>query len=294
DLFHILRFTPEGTLDLSLGLPTDNLFSNGFYLGPDDRIYARANRTLEVLTKKTDPSDLALNWEVLLPCSVECKISQSPSRRTLVIRDLQEQGHYTYTVLDISSGARPYSKQCPWIGFDANGITDEFSYQSGNGISWDVRRWPLCDKNREEELPLAMQSGFVSPLSDDLLVLLGTNRERRGIELIAPSGQLKFRQELPKNDHPSAEQARTDEHCDRIAFVVQTWRGGSRVLDISGKMIGRRIVVYTDRGQEVVSVPVSLGRNLVRYRRDFDFSLSPNGRRLAIVDEGELTIVGLN
>jgi len=45
--FHILRFTSEGKVDLSLVLPTNNLVTNGLYLGPNDQIFARANDTLQ-------------------------------------------------------------------------------------------------------------------------------------------------------------------------------------------------------------------------------------------------------
>jgi hypothetical protein len=38
--FHLLRFTPEGKIDLSLVLPTKDYFTNGFYLGANDQILA--------------------------------------------------------------------------------------------------------------------------------------------------------------------------------------------------------------------------------------------------------------
>jgi hypothetical protein len=51
-------------------------------------------------------------------------------------------------------------------------------------------------------------------------------------------------------------------------------------------LVARRIVVYDEGGHELASVPVSTA-----YQRDFDFSLSPDGHRLAILDEGVVTAV---
>jgi hypothetical protein len=138
-----------------------------------------------------------------------------------------------------------------------------------------------------------MRNGAIRPLADQALVLLGTAAGKksplRGVDFLLPDGQLKFHREMPKHDTVAPYWAVSDEWGDRFAFSVQTWRGGSGFLDISGKMVARRIVVYTDTGQELATVPVNPG-----YRRGFDFSLSPDGHRLAILDEGVLTVADLN
>jgi hypothetical protein len=142
------------------------------------------------------------------------------------------------------------------------------------------------------ELPLDMRGGIgLLPLTDQALLLLGTGRLKdglRGIDLVTPDGRLLFHREMPKHDYVMGEPARSDEHGDRFAFMVETWRGGSQLLDISGKRVARRVVVYTDTGQELALIPVS-----TTYHRDFDFSMSPDGHRLAILDEGVVTIVEL-
>jgi hypothetical protein len=101
-------------------------------------------------------------------------------------------------------------------------------------------------------------------------------------------GQVKFQRTMnEKDDVPQyyiGFWATSDERGDRFAFVVDTWRGGSRYLDTSGKLVARRIVVYDEGGHELSSVPVS-----TNYQHDFDFSLSPDGHRLAILDEGVVT-----
>jgi hypothetical protein len=289
--FHILRFTREGKVDLSFILPTDNWFNNGFYLGPDDHIYARANSELQFLLGEPDASNASPVWKTLASCSLNCLISESPSRRTLIVRELHGISKYIYTILDVSSSMPRVAQSCAWIALDAETITDRFAYQSTDGISVDARRWPLCDREHDIELPLDMRKGVIRPLSDEALLLLGTGKERRGVELIAANGQVKFRQEMPKHDIAVPGPTRSDERGDRFAFTVETWRGGSRALDISGKRVGRRVVAYSENGQQLATVPVNPVYNSLRYQRDFDFSMSPDGHRLAILDEGVLTVV---
>jgi hypothetical protein len=289
--FHILRFTSEGKVDLSLVLPTSNWFNNGLYLGLDDRIYARVDNALQFFAEQHDANSDTGVWKTLVPCSMGCKIMQSPSRRTLILRDSKERDHHTYIVLDTSSGAPPVVKDCTSSDSDGQAITDRFTYHSTDGIRTDARRWPLCDQKHETELPLDMRNGAIHPLSDEALLLLGTPASKKddpqgGVDLVAPDGQLKFHQEMPKHDLVDSYWMTSDERGDRFAFSIQTWRGGSVFLDISGKMAARRVVVYTETGQELATVPVNPG-----YHRGFDFSLSPDGHRLAILDEGVLTVV---
>lgn len=291
--FHILRFTSEGKVDLSLVLPTNNWFNNGLYLGSDDRIYARADNAFQFLSEQHDAGDASGVWKTLAPCSMNCEIMQSPSRRTLILGDSQGDDHHAYIILNTSSGTPPSVKDCPWIDFYGEAITDRFAYHSTDGIRTDARRWPLCDQKHETELPLDMRNGAIRPLSDEALLLLGTPAGRkdplRGVDLVTSDGRVKFHQEMPKHDFVGPYWETSDDRGDRFAFSIQTWRGGSAFLDISGKLVASRVVVYTETGQEIASVPVSPVSPI--FHRGFDFCLSPDGHRLAILDDGVLTVV---
>lgn len=291
--FHILRFSSEGKVDLSLTLPTDNWFNNGFFQGPDDRIYARANNALQFLSGEADADDASSVWNTLASCSMDCWINQSPSRRTLIVRELQGPSRYTYTVIDVSSSIPRVAQSCPWIALQAETITDRYAYQSTDGIHMDARRWLLCDREHDTELPLDMLKGTIAPLSDEAFLLLGTGKERRGVELVASNGQVKFQQEMPKHDIVVWQQIRVDQSGDRFAFTVETWKGGSQALDISGKRVARRVVVYSENGQQLASVSVNPVYDSLRYQREFDFSLSPDGHRVAILDQGVVTVVDI-
>jgi hypothetical protein len=138
-----------------------------------------------------------------------------------------------------------------------------------------------------------MRSGQISPPSDGALLLLGTGgMYRRGVDLVSQDGQLRFHHEMPKHDIVGGlvwPPIRSDERGDRFAITVETWRGGSRALDISGKRVARRVVVYTETGQQLATVPVNTNYHL----RNFDFSMSPDGHRLAILDEGVVAVADM-
>jgi hypothetical protein len=290
--FHILRFTSEGMVDHSLVLPTNNWLNNGLYLDSEDSIHARANDTFQFLSEQHDAGNAGWVWKALAPCSMDCTIMQSPSRRTLIVIDFQGHVHHTFIVLESSLGVPPAVKDCPWIDSYGQAITDRFVYHSTDGISTDARRWPLCEPEHVTELPLDMRNGAIRPLSDEALLLLGTPTGKkvplRGVTLVAPDGQVKFQQEMPRHDFVVPYWTAFDERGDRFAFTVETWRGGSTFFDISGKRVARRVVVFTEAGQQIAAIPVS-----TTYHRDFDFAMSPDGHRLAILDKGVLTVVDL-
>ena len=299
--FHILRFSSEGKLDFALVVPTKDYFTNGLYLGPSDQIFARANDALQVLSDKDKVRTESATWRWLVPCSSNCRIHQSPSRRTLIISESKDSSgrstrwstsESTYTVFDTSSEPRVL-RTCTKMAAYGEKITDEFAYWP-NYDRDDNRtvRFPFCDVDHLQELSLPGLGGFF-PLSDDAFLLLGAEFKNSPgeVKLVGSDGRVRFRHEMHKNDTPqyyAGFWATSDERGDRFAFTVDTWRGGSRSFDISGKLVARRIVVYSESGQELASIPVS-----TMYHRDFDFSMSPDGHRLAILDEDVVTIVDM-
>jgi len=80
--------------------------------------------------------------------------------------------------------------------------------------------------------------GITFALSDDAFLSLGEEyKALRGVvELLGSDSEVKFHHVMPKHDSPSyyvSAWATPDQHGDRFAFTVDTWRGGSRFLDIS-------------------------------------------------------------
>jgi len=294
--FHILRFTPAGKLDLSVALPTKDYFTNALYLGANDQILARANDLFQVFPAAIKTAEEDVAWRPLAPCPSDCSVGFSFSHRTIILRTSEKPFNFdnlTYTVLATSSASPSVVQTCSRMAFYAEKITDKFAYWP-NYDRDDGRtvRFPFCDVDNYEELPLTRGGGFFS-LSDDAFLLLGSDKDRRGVvTLVGIDGKVRFQHTMSeKNDVPAyfvGYWATSDESGDRFAFTVDTWRGGSRFFDISGKLVARRIMVYDEKGRELASVPVSTA-----YHRDFDFSLSPDGHRLAILDEGVVTVVDM-
>jgi hypothetical protein len=111
------------------------------------------------------------------------------------------------------------------------------------------------------------------------------------LEVISFDGHVKFRQHMAKHEHwdnlwvPIG----SSERGDRIAVDILTTRGGNRTLDISSHVTARRIAVYDiEAGKEVASTPVN-----PKHRYRFEFDLSPDGHRLAILEDDKVKVVDL-
>jgi hypothetical protein len=292
--FHLLRFTSEGKLDISLVSPTKDFFTNGFYLGANDQILVRANDTLQALSAGDEAGKEGMAWRVVSSCPGDCYIKQSFSRRTMILITFPGTDHSTYTILDTSSSPPRVEQTCSRMAFYGQRITDKFAYWAGEeGLEPFTRRFAFCDLDHPQELPLGW-GGIFFALNDDTFLRLGADYKhpRSAVEVAGSDGRIRFRHELPEHDlprHHGASWVTADERGDRFAFIVDTWRGGSRLFDTSGKLVASRILVYTDAGQELASVPV----NTTIADRTFGFSMSPDGQRLAILEDDAVKVVDL-
>jgi|HubBroStandDraft_6_1064221.scaffolds.fasta_scaffold79556_2 hypothetical protein len=288
--FHILRFTTEGKSDLALSLPTDSWYTNGFYLSPDDQILARANGKLQLLSKGESQVQSGAS-QVLAACPENCSIRQSFSRRTLIIAVRPVVGSrdapIVYTILDASSSPPRILRTCSQMA--SMQITDKFVYRGAYDRDDDLTvRFPFCDVEHYEDFP-KWGKGAPYVLNDETIFKMGgTQGGRFGIELIGAEGHSKFSIEMPKHDFIDREKIATDERYDRFAFIVNTEHGAHPRLDIGGHLVARRVVVLDGTGKELASIPTE-----TNYYMDSNFALSPDGRRLAILDEGVVTVVEL-
>ena len=295
--FHILRFSGDGKADLSLSVPTSKRGGTGVHLSDEDQIIARANDNLQLLQVGEGSVQDAV-WKILAPCPIQCGVVQSQTRRTLVLYTEQAD---PVTVIRLSP--EPQLERCGkersllksiedklqnW----PKSITDKYGYSRSEESDSGLQRWPLCDYQHRIELPLRAVAW--TALSDNLF-LVGTYENRKGhwgSELVAADGQVKFRVPLLKYESAGTlwTPTRSSERGDRIAVDVLTLRGGNQTLDISSHITSRRIAVYdTGAGKQVASIPVP-----IRYHYGFAFALSPDGRRLAILEDDAVRIVDLD
>jgi len=289
--FHILRFTTEGKTDLALSLPTDSWYSSGFYLSPNDEILARANGKLQYYSKNENQAQSEA-WQVLATCPENCRIYQSFSQRTLILKVGPLVGSHdppvVFTILDASSVPPRILRACSEMA--STHITDKFAYRLNYDRDDDLTvRFPFCDKEHYEDLPMWGRGGWRFVLNDETILKLGAAKGGQfGADLVGAEGQVRFSKEMPKHDSIDPNKIATDERYDRFAFIVNTERGAHPSLDIGGHLIARRIVVLDGTGKELASIPTE-----TNYYMDSNFALSPDGRRLAILDEGVVTVVEL-
>lgn len=284
--FHILRFTAEGKAELSVALPTNDWYKNEFYLGPDDQIFARANDTLQLFSEDASQGQSG-SWQPMAPCPENCFISQSSSRRTLILRvqpPVGEPDRPTYTILDASSSPPRVARTCSQMAFYAERITDKFAYWGNYYRDDDLMvRFPFCDVEHYEDFPQwGRGGGYI--LNDETLLKVGPYEAK----LLGPDGQVKFSLNMPKHDYLDSNHMATDRGNDRFAFMVATVRGEHPRLDINGYVGARRVLVLDETGKQLASIPTD-----THYHMDTNFSMSPDGHRLAILDDGVLTIAEL-
>lgn len=297
--FRVMRFSPDGKVDLSLSLPTHVKGTNGVYLSDTDQIIARANDSLQFL--KTDDGNLQKGvWETL--CAQPCGASQSPTRRTLVLHT--KDAGPSLTVIRFLP--QPVLQQCgkaPQFGKSSADriqnytqfITDKFAYFHG----WEPEsgyftyRWPLCDYEHRVEMPLRV-GGRWAVLNDDTFVVYSYSKSTKDeeLEVISSDGRVKFRPTM--EEHESAgtisTPIRSNEHGNIIAVDLLTIRGRNRAMDSSGHVTARRIAVYDiEAGKQLASIPVNSNP---RYR--FQFDLSPDGRWVALLEDDKVTVVDVD
>jgi len=293
---HIVRFTPEGEVNLSLSLPTNAGGVAGIYLSDNNQIIARANDNLQLL-RLDEGSAQKASWTSIAPCALLCRVAQSHSRRTLLL--FTERGD-PVTLIRLSD--KPTLERCgkepqlispeDKIQNYPEGITDEYAYFRGEETGVEsglfTYRWPLCDYGHRVEIPLRIGGRWLA-LNDDAFVVdaYSSRTGDWGVSVVSSDGEVKFRPTLLK--HESARTLRGSERGNRIAVEVLTLCGGSRTLDISSHITARRIAVYDiAAGKELASIPVS-----PKHRYGFKFDLSPDGHRLAILEDDVVRVIDL-
>ena len=284
--FHIVRFLPDGKPDLLLSLPTDATGSTAIYLSDTDQIVARANDSIHLL-QADDRNPHDTTWKNLAPCPQSCLVTQSHSRHTLHL--YTSDGDPPVTLIRLSQ--QPVLQRCgkahrfirsaeESIQNFPQSITDEFAYFPLDG---DPYRWPHCDYEHRVELPLHI-NGRWNVLNEDLFI--------SGVSVISFDGQVRFKPNV--GEHESVDNLwapiRASDQGNRLAMQVRTVSGGNRILDIGSRVTARRVAVYdVEAAKEIASIPAR-----VKLHYSFAFDLSPDGRKLAVLEDDVLRIVDLD
>lgn len=284
-VFHILRFTGGGQPDLSLELPTNNWLGNGVYVDSHDRIIARADDKVQLLTSSSSDS-AQVHWETLAACPRLCQVLQSPSRRTFYL--YTENADPPVTVLNVDDLAGIRHCSVP-IGFSPRSITDDFAYfnyDHGNPPFPPpvMYRWPLCDYGQRVRLPIVVH-GLVYAISDDSLLLGDTIYSPDGKEKQSCSFLKVFNKHEGGGPRDMAGNWGISEGGHRIAIIAETQRGGSLLFDITARLTAQRIIPYNMATcQPLASIPMSPPSYFLR------IAMAPDGHRVAALMRDTLTI----
>lgn len=290
-----MRFSPDGKVDASLSLPTRVKVTNGIYLSDTDQIIARANDSLQVLQADDENFEKGA-WKTLCPQS--CGVVQSPTRRTLVLHTKSADTPLVIVRFSPQLTLRRCGQADQFIRstddriqYYTQYITDDFVYFHG----WEERsgyftyRWPLCHYEHRVEMSLGA-GGRWAVLNDDLFVMYPNSKQKRddGVDVIAADGRMKFRPTMQQHELASREPIKSSEQGNVIAVDILTVKGRNSALDMAGHVTARRIVVYDiEAGKQLASIPAS------PKPRHFEFDLSPDGHRLAILEDEELRVVDI-
>lgn len=289
--FHIVRFSRDGKLDFSQSLATNVAGRTGIYLSNTDQIIARANDRLQF--RQADETNAA-GWKVLTPCTLRCNVEQSVTRSTLLL--YTQEADPPVTLIRLSF--QPILKQCgrahqfiksvaDTIQNYPQSITDKFAYHSGDN---DTYRWPLCDWEHRIEMPTYLWGRYAA-LNDDLFAvdaISGKSYGDRELKVVSSEGRVMFQPEMAK--HEFWGRLRSSEQGNRIAVSIFTRRGGNRKLDISAHVTAGRVAVYDiEARKQLASIPVS-----PKHRYAFEFELSPDGHRLALLEDDTIRVVDLD
>jgi hypothetical protein len=296
--FRITRFSSDGKVSLSLSLPTHVRGRNAIYLSDDDRIIARANDSVRFL----EPSDGSLQegaWKTL--CAESCRVAQSRTRRTLVLSTESADPPLTIVRFSPELALRRCGKAARFIQSTddkiqnyTDYITDEFVYfhnwepESG----YFTYRWPLCDYEHRVEIPPHV-GGRWAVLSDDTFLAYPYSKQTKDeeLEVISSDGQVKFRPTMQAHEVVGTiwTPIKSSAKGDVIAVDLLTVKGRSWALDLSGHVTARRIAVYDiEAGKQLASIPVTS-----THRYHFEFDLSPDGHRLAILEDDKVRVVDI-
>jgi hypothetical protein len=295
---HIVRLSPDGKTDLSLSLPTNEGGRSGMYLSDSDQIIARANGSVQLLQEDDGARQKAV-WKILAPCATRCTIEQSLTRHTLLLH--AEDADPPLMLIHLSP--QPELRRCGMAHRLTKSpedeiqnipqITDEFGYhreaESGKGSI--AYRWPLCDYEHRIEMPMRIRGHWIV-LNDNVFVDINSSRTGyEELEVTSSDGQVEFQPTMLKHEFPGSfwTPVRGSERGNEIAVDMLTVQGRNRTLDISGHVTARRIAVFDiEAKKEVASIPVNS-----KHRFRFEFDLSPDGRRLAILEDDTVKVVDL-
>jgi hypothetical protein len=283
---NILTGKAEKTLDL----PTRSRRRYSMYVTANDLVLGLANDSLQDISGMREDGTVSK-----LPDAQDWYgISQSVSRKTLLIRSGFSLPK-SYLVFDTQS--LNIEKRCIetrrrdfyFSIADSSAISTTTGSNAPHGV---VRRGPLCGEHQIiRDLPKRFP--WVWALGETRYLLSEDSR----LEVASDDRGELFHYSLPKNERFQQSNLRFSENGERAAIRVETYRGSPDSLinrEVRGPQ-ALRIQVYSLSGpNEIQSISVQSSAASRWANGNWpDFDLSPDGKQLAVFNNGTLRVYAL-
>lgn len=293
--YRVLRLSPSGELLESVQARTGDQWG-GVYLDSHDDIVVRADGWVQVLTPGAGRAATE-NWTKLAACPPSCYLAESPSRRTFLLTMEPGPRSDRYLVTVVSPESRGIIAHCAHpltVIPKLVSITDTYAYFNADPGNLPTHpspvlyRWPLCDYSRRVTIPVH-QHGPVHAPTDDELFLESFYPQQREVTFYAPNGRPLNVLKLPIDKHEGARVA-LSQNAQRALVSVVRYEGGAAWLDISPHTAAQRMIVLNiSTGAQLADIPVPTAKG----EPPAATAISPDGRRVAALANGTLTIASL-
>jgi len=302
NIFRVLAIDQEsGAVKRKLDFATQSKEWVGVNVSANNALLVTANNKVQLIGEDGSPKTA---FDIPMPAgNHRLSIRESATGKTLLVTIGDLSTHYflrSDTLFPITHCYTPpeqsrddpeaFSRNMAEPGTFSDSIQMRLDGTTRLGPPYELVKAPLCGKAQDL---WSQGAAYITPvLLDDSTVLeLGTSKldvDTSVFELRKTNGELAWREELPKHflaDSFSWDSVGTT-HGSRFAVEIVELRGGSQRFDISPRTISMGVWIYDVRtGKLVGSIKYpKLGR--------CEFSLSPNGERIAILstDGGTLEV----
>jgi hypothetical protein len=281
---HALTFSDGGEFRSERKFQATDWYDNDLFAGEGSDLLVRIGTDLNLYAP--DGKILA-NRELQ---DRDAQVKALPNRQAFVVESVRVHPHqYIFTVLD--SHTLDLMSTCyrssRWM-FQSisthNMLVYSMVYDTVSPNQIEVGRF--CDPLQfkyEWRNEKGAHSYDATLVDDNHFVLAGVGSSSieffdRGVREWKDSFNRKHDQIVP--------QIAVDNNGDTFAVLVKTSVGGSNFFDINGHLKGERIIVYNSAsGKRLAEVPIEKLSPDV-----FNFQLSPNGKLLAILSDGDLEL----
>ncbi|MGH9615912.1 MAG: hypothetical protein ACRD28_04150 [Acidobacteriaceae bacterium] len=287
-----LTFTRDGVFRSKQKFQTTDWYDNDLFAGSGSDLLVRTGTDLNLYSPD---GKLVVNRKLQ---DRDAKIQIVPNRRDFAVESSQlHPFQFVFTLLEshtLNLINRCYCTKCWFLSISDHNVLIQplgYLYPAASRILVAQFCGPLQFRYewRNEKGEDANQASLID---DNHFVLAGAGSA--SIEFFN-RGVLQWKDYFNRKHDQIDPQVTVDSKGDRFAVLVRTYVGGSKFFDIDGTLKSANIVVYSSAsGKRLAEIPVDPPVDYVSSPHIFNFRLSPDGKTLAILLDGDLGIYPIN